>query len=119
MVNSYIKEISGDNFSAKDFRTWAGTVHALEAFRELGPAETQTRVQKNIVAALDSVAEQLGNTRTVCKKYYVHPLVIEHYTNGTLAKYFEKMQETGGTLSADEEILMIILEKNTPTVIAA
>lgn len=120
MVNAYIKEISADSFSAKDFRTWAGTVHALEAFRELGAAETQTQAQKNVVAALDMVAKQLGNTRTVCKKYYVHPIVTETYVEGGLTKFFEKAYGVEDSLlSLEEEILMRLLAKNTSALIAA
>lgn len=120
MVNAYIKEISAGSFSAKDFRTWAGTIHALEAFRELGIAETQTQAQRNVVAALDMVAKQLGNTRTVCKKYYVHPIIPEMYVEGSLIKFFEK-QEDGrdSLLSQEEEILMRLLAKNTSALIAA
>jgi DNA topoisomerase-1 len=120
MVNAYIKEISAGSFSAKDFRTWAGTVHALEAFHELGVAETQTQAQKNVVAALDMVAKQLGNTRTVCKKYYVHPIVTDTYIEGGLAKFFEEVEEAKDSLlSLEEEILMRLLAKNTSALIAA
>jgi DNA topoisomerase-1 len=123
MVNNYIKEIGGGNFTAKDFRTWAGSLHAIEAFKEIGDCTTATQLKKNIVNALDMVANQLGNTRTVCKKYYVHPFVIEHYTNKTIAKYFKDFDvstcpdDTG--LSAEEQILMKMLEDGGTTVIAA
>jgi len=83
MVNEYIKKISGSDFTAKDFRTWAGTVQALMAFKELGLYETQTEAKKKIVEALDKVSVQLGNTRSVCKKYYVHPVIISLYENGS------------------------------------
>lgn len=123
MVNNYIKEISGGNFTAKDFRTWAGTLHALEAFKELGLAETVTETKKKIVAALDMVAKQLGNTRTVCKKYYVHPSIIDHYTNKTIMKYLDQITnaECGDqvALSAEEQILMKMLGDSGSTVIAA
>ncbi|MBS1587647.1 MAG: DNA topoisomerase IB [Bacteroidetes bacterium] len=120
MVNAYIKEISAGSFSAKDFRTWAGTIHALEAFRELGIAETQTQAQRNVVAALDMVAKQLGNTRTVCKKYYVHPIIPEMYVEGSLIKFFEKLEDVRDSLlSQEEEILMRLLAKNTSALIAA
>lgn len=86
MVNNYIKKISGTDFSAKDFRTWAGTLHAFKAFKELGSFETDTEKKKKIVEALDMVAGQLGNTRTVCKKYYVHPAIISLYEENALTK---------------------------------
>lgn len=115
MVNSYIKEISGDDFSAKDFRTWAGTVNAFIAFKDLGFFDTQTETKKKIVEALDNVAKSLGNTRTVCKKYYVHPMIINMYENKTLEKYFadlEKMEanDDEASLTAEERMVMRILE---------
>jgi DNA topoisomerase-1 len=70
MVNNYIKTISGGDFTAKDFRTWAGTVQALLALKELGDFSSESEMNKKIVAAIDLVARQLGNTRAVCKKYY-------------------------------------------------
>jgi len=115
MVNSYIKEISGGNFTAKDFRTWAGTLHALSAFKQIGCCDTQTEIKKKIVEALDMVAKQLNNTRTVCRKYYVHPALIELYTDRRIEKYFSHMEnydctseETG--LNNEEKVLMKILE---------
>ncbi len=121
MVNNYIKEISGAGFTAKDFRTWAGSLHALEAFEKIGSAETVTATKKNIVAALDIVASHLGNTRTVCRKYYVHPVIIDHYTNNTLPKYLNKLDEiiacnTNAELSDSEKILMKILETSPATI---
>jgi len=75
MVNEYIKNICCDNFTAKDFRTWTGSVHAVEAFKELGCCESETEKKKRIVQVLDIVAKRLGNTRAVCKKYYIHPII--------------------------------------------
>jgi len=123
MVNNYIKEISGGSFTAKDFRTWAGTLHAIEAFKEMGCSDTVTGTKKNIVAALDAVAMQLGNTRTVCKKYYVHPMVIDHYTNKTITKYLSKLEtvncDAGTDLTAAEQVMMSMLEDGSTAVIAA
>jgi len=115
MVNSYIKEISGGDFTAKDFRTWSGTVNAFLAFKELGFFETQTESKRKIVAALDNVAQQLGNTRTVCKKYYVHPQIISMYENKTLEKYFDELEKLEANddktgLTPEEKIVMKILE---------
>ena len=117
MINEYIRTISGHNFTAKDFRTWAGTVNAFLAFRELGMAETTTATKKNIVEALDKVASQLGNTRTVCKKYYVHPLIIALYESKGIEKYFSQLNEiekddNKADLTSDEKIIMKILEHN-------
>lgn len=117
MVNEYIKDISGGDFTAKDFRTWAGTVQALLAFKELGFSETQAGIKKNIVAALDVVSELLGNTRTVCKKYYVHPLIISLYESQTLEKYLKQLDELQkddniSDLTSEEKLLMKILNLN-------
>src|SRR5664280_2749827 len=71
MVNEYIKKISGGDFTAKDFRTWAGTIHAFLAFKQLGGFETDAEAKKKVTDALDIVSKHLGNTRNVCKKYYV------------------------------------------------
>lgn len=84
MVNQYIHEAVGAGFTAKDFRTWAGSMHALEAFLELGVADSDTACKKNVVTVLDIVSKKLGNTRTVCKKYYVHPGLIRLYEEGNL-----------------------------------
>ncbi len=84
-INAYLREITGQDFTAKDFRTWAGTMYAATALREMGPAGTQREVRANIVRAVDLVARRLGNTRAVCRKYYVHPRVIEAYERGIVA----------------------------------
>lgn len=115
MVNNYIKEISGGDFTAKDFRTWAGTVHALLAFKELGFGETQTQSKKNVVAALDIVSQHLGNTRTVCKKYYVHPAILSLYEDKGLEKYMDELNaieknDNKSDLTVEEKVLMKILE---------
>lgn len=122
MVNSYIREISGGNFTAKDFRTWTGTLHALEAFREVGAADTVTAIKKNIVTVLDAVAGHLGNTRTVCRKYYVHPTILDLYTNQLLHKlrvdFEEKNRQSDPSgLLPDEQLLMHILEKHSGALI--
>ena len=112
MVNHYLKKISGEDFTAKDFRTWAGTVHSIMAFKELGFCETETQTKKNVVAALDMVSEHLGNTRTVCKKYYVHPVIINLYENKKLQGYLNDIKpSTKNNLACEENLLMNILEK--------
>lgn len=116
MVNQYIKAISGgEDFTAKDFRTWTGTIYSLVAFKEIGTSETMTGTKHNIVAALDMVAKQLGNTRSVCKKYYVHPAIISLYENKTLHDYLAEPENTEqcgpNDLAWEEKLLMKILEK--------
>jgi DNA topoisomerase-1 len=108
-VNNYIKEITGEDFTAKDFRAWAGSLHALCAFREIGEHIGITDCKKKVVAVLDSVSAKLGNTRTVCKKYYVHPTVIAAFEKGTLWKYENKHTLTTETLNAEEQTLLELL----------
>ena len=83
-LNAYLRNLSGMDFTAKDFRTWAGTVVAFQALREIGPADTATAIKSNLLSAIDMVAESLGNTRAVCRKYYIHPAVIEAYETNQL-----------------------------------
>ncbi|ADY52380.1 DNA topoisomerase [Pseudopedobacter saltans DSM 12145] len=109
-VNSYIKEISGEDFTAKDFRTWFGSVHAICAFRDMGSWEKQTELKSNIVQAIDYVAQKLGNTRTVCKKYYVHPTVISSYENGRIHLY-KTRNTSSGCFTDYEKLLIKILDK--------
>lgn len=115
MVNDYIKEISGEDFTAKDFRTWSGTVSALIAFKEIGYAETHKEYKKKVKEALEIVASHLGNTSTVCRKYYVHPLVINLYENNTIKKYLDELEEIEendgkADLTHEEKLVLKILE---------
>lgn len=114
MVNQYLREISGREFTAKDFRTWSGTVRALFAFRQCGPAENITTARKNIVTVLDDVARHLGNTRTVCKKYYVHPLVIELYEQGKLHTIIETCKTHKHELLQHEEAVLLRILDQAP-----
>ncbi|HEY4326009.1 MAG TPA: DNA topoisomerase IB [Mucilaginibacter sp.] len=113
-VNNYLKEITGEDFTAKDFRTWAGSVSALYAFKTAGEFDTITECRKKIVSVLDEVALNLGNTRTVCKKYYVHPTVIKSYEEGTIFKYIDKLDEENDVniaeLNMAEKALLNLLE---------
>jgi DNA topoisomerase-1 len=113
-INHYLHEITGEDFTAKDFRTWAGSVSALYAFKEAGEFDTVTECRKKIVSVLDEVAINLGNTRTVCKKYYVHPTVIKSYEEGTLFNYIKQLDEEkevkAAELNTAEKALLDILE---------
>ena len=116
MVNRYIKEASGGDFSAKDFRTWAGTLNILRAFKSLGQAGCDADLKKNVLAALDDVSKKLGNTRTVCKKYYVHPGIIELYEQNNLHKYLNELDAIEASdnltgLTSEERVLMKILKE--------
>lgn len=116
VVNQYIKEAAGGmDFTAKDFRTWAGSLNILWAFKAIGEAMNATECKKKIVEALDQVSRKLGNTRTVCKKYYVHPGLIRLYEENKLKKYIKKLDQIEEPdipvqLTGSEEILMKILK---------
>src|SRR5262249_45764956 len=81
-VNAYVREISGQDFTAKDFRTWSGTVLAARALAEVGPFRSAAHARRNVAGAVESVAKRLGNTRAVCRKCYIHPAVITAYVDG-------------------------------------
>lgn len=83
-VNDYLQHITGENFTAKDFRTWAATVTTTCALQDLGAYESQTQAKKHVVRAIEAAAQHLGNTPTICRKSYVHPEVIDAYLNGSL-----------------------------------
>ncbi len=84
-VNAYLQELCEEEVTAKDFRTWSGTMLAARALRDVGPAQTEAEAKRNVNAALDQVAKRLGNTRAVARKYYVHPAVIAAYHRGVSA----------------------------------
>jgi len=115
MVNGYIRAAAGDvDFTAKDFRTWAGSLHALHALRSVGEANTATQCRKNIVTALDLVSNKLGNTRTVCRKYYVHPSLLKLYEENKLAAWLGELDRrtnhgVRNGLTAEEQVLIKIL----------
>ncbi|HVR95817.1 MAG TPA: DNA topoisomerase IB [Thermoanaerobaculia bacterium] len=83
-VNSYLREITGEDFTAKDFRTWGGTVLALSSLLEIGACESEKEANKAVVETIKRVAGELGNRPAICRKYYVHPLVIESFVQGKL-----------------------------------
>ncbi|WEF34436.1 DNA topoisomerase IB [Pseudoduganella chitinolytica] len=81
-VNDYLRTITGEDYTAKDFRTWSGTVLAALALQEFEKFDSETQAKKNVVRAIESVAKKLGNTPSVCRKCYVHPAVVEAYMDG-------------------------------------
>jgi DNA topoisomerase I len=85
-VNAYLREIAGGDFTAKDFRTWAGTLRAADALLAAGSVEGRAARRRAILAAIDEVAAELNNTRAVCRKYYVHPGVLDAFEAGRLAE---------------------------------
>jgi DNA topoisomerase I len=89
-VNDYLRDVTGEDFSAKDFRTWAATVAATQELCRMGVAASEAVQQRNVIAAIDEVAEQLGNTRAVCRNSYIHPDVIGGYSDGSLARAWSR-----------------------------
>lgn len=85
-VNAYLRDACGADYTAKDFRTWAGTVVAAIALRKAGAFESEAEAKHNVVGAIDRAARRLGNTRAVCRHSYVHPAVIESYLDGSMEK---------------------------------
>lgn len=117
MINEYIKRISGGDYTAKDFRTWAGTVHAFLAFKQIGGFETKAEAKKKISEALQFVSKQLGNTPNVCKKYYIHPSILSLYENKSLEKYLSELEQINvndnkADLTSEEKVVLKILENN-------
>jgi DNA topoisomerase I len=116
-VNEYIRSATTADFSAKDIRTWAGSIQALQAFKSVGEALSDAACRKNIIEVLDTVSKKLGNTRTVCKKYYVHPSLLKLYEEKNLATYLGELDnathaEGEPGLSAVEQVLMKILKNS-------
>ena len=89
-VNSYLQEHTGADFSAKDFRTWGGSVLAGDAFYQMGDAQNPTSLKKNISEVVGKVSEHLGNTKRVCRTYYIHPVIISSYERNILTPHFDR-----------------------------
>jgi DNA topoisomerase-1 len=99
-VNGYLQRISGQDFTAKDFRTWAGTVLAARALKNHEcPAGSLRKARRNVASAIASVAIQLGNTKAVCRKCYVHPDIVQAYLNGTLLETLSRASQEGSSRS--------------------
>ena len=115
-VNDYLREISGGEFTAKYFRTWAGTVVAAKALADMGPPKNQRAAKRNVVRAVEAVAESLGNTPAIARKSYIHPHVVEAYLAGTLSELWERPlpkrpAATAARLRSDEQRLLRILKQ--------
>ena len=110
-VNQYLREIAGQEFSTKDFRTWVGTMYAIAALSEIGPWTSQRQAKSNILRAIDRVSEQLNNTRAVCRKYYVHPAIFETYLSGTMLDLLQNgtKEKVVAGLRAEEAALVRLL----------
>ena len=115
-VNAYLKEVTGQDFTAKDFRTWAGTVLAAEALQEFEKFDSQAQAKKNVVKAIERVAQRLGNTKAVCRKCYVHPTILNSYMDGNLIEQLkgraEKELKHAGRLPPQEAAVVALLQQN-------
>jgi DNA topoisomerase-1 len=102
-LSAYVKQVMGDEFTPKDFRTWAGTLIAAVRLAELGAAEEPRRVQKNVLMAIDEVAHRLGNTRDIARASYISPRVIDHYLEGSVVAHAGEYLEE--VIAAEQEDL--------------
>ncbi|GAC1457942.1 MAG: DNA topoisomerase IB [Candidatus Limnocylindrales bacterium] len=115
-VNAYLKEIAGDDFTAKDFRTWAGTVLAVRALEELDGYGSEAEAKRQVQAAVESVAKRLGNTRAVCRKCYIHPAVLDAYLDGSLLRSRDSLRREieeapeRNALTAEERRVLRVLK---------
>ena len=112
-VNAYLKEITGTEFTSKDFRTWAGTVLAARLLGQAEPQSSVTAGKREIARAIDEVAKRLGNTRAVCRKCYVHPAVIEAYLDGSITRALAR------PTAAEAAILRLLKKRNRTSARAA
>jgi DNA topoisomerase-1 len=115
-VNDYLREISGEEFTAKDFRTWAGTVLAALALNEFEKVESNVQARKNVVAAIESVAKRLGNTPAICRKCYIHPEVLNSYLDGSMVRMLQvktekQFRENPGRLKPEEAAVLGLLRR--------
>jgi DNA topoisomerase-1 len=115
-VNDYLREITGQDFTAKDFRTWTGTVLAAVALKEFEAFDSQAQARRTIVSAIESVAERLGNTPTVCRNCYVHPIVLKSYLDGTLVDSLKseiehELSDSLSTFSPEEAAVLAFLQQ--------
>jgi DNA topoisomerase-1 len=119
-VNKYLRAITGRDITAKDFRTWTGTMLAAESFREMGSAATKREAERNVLRAIDRTAERLGNTRAVCRKYYIHPALIEAYLDGAVLpplpeRVWQERRSHGPTLRRHEAEVLAFLKARVGT----
>ncbi|MYM34808.1 DNA topoisomerase IB [Duganella sp. FT94W] len=115
-VNDYLQSVTGADYTAKDFRTWAGTVLAAVALQEYEKYDSEAQAKKNVVQAIESVAKKLGNTPTICRKCYVHPAVIESYLDGTMLTALrrraqQELKEDLHALHPEEAAVLALLQQ--------
>jgi len=110
-VNAYLRDITGKDITAKNFRTWAGTVLAATALQDCEPADSEAAAKKNITTIVKRVAAQLGNTVAICRKCYIHPSVLDAYKRGSLERRSEKAVDTLWGLKPEEAFLVALLKR--------
>ncbi|HLL40678.1 MAG TPA: hypothetical protein VK357_13570 [Rubrobacteraceae bacterium] len=115
-LNAYVKEVMGEEFTPKDFRTWAGTLIATVSLAELGITQDLEQAQKNVLAAVDDVAHRLGNTRDIARASYISPRIIDHYLEGSVIAYYgelveEIVAEQKDLTEGEEELLKLLNKK--------
>src|SRR6202158_1844042 len=114
-VNQYLQEVSGEDYTAKDYRPWSATVLAIGALRDVARFESDAEAKRNVVAAIDSVARRLGHTRAVCRRSYVHPRVIDTYMDGSLEGILSIVSSKAyRNLKADEVAVLALLKRKLP-----
>ena len=114
-VNAYLKAITGQDYTSKDFRTWAGTVLAAELLRSGEPFDSDAQARKNIVRAVESVAQRLGNTKAVCRKAYIHPAVFGSYLDRSMldsaVQRAKGAARSAHALTASELVVLSLLQR--------
>jgi DNA topoisomerase-1 len=117
-VNDYLQEVAGFPYTAKDFRTWGGTLRAATVLAELGPARSKREATKNVVTAVRLVAAELGNTPAICRQSYVHPIIIEKYLDSGVTIQWDrnraKRRSVAGAHSPEERALIGFLDRHFP-----
>jgi DNA topoisomerase-1 len=114
-VNAYLKEITGQDYTSKDFRTWAGTVLAAQTLKDFEKVASDAQAKKNIVRAVEAVAKRLGNTKAVCRKCYIHPAIFDAYLDGsmvrTLADRASRAARKAGDFTEAEAAVLGLLQR--------
>ena len=114
-VNAYLKEITGQDYTSKDFRTWAGTVLAAQMLKEFEKVDSDAKAKKNIVSAVEAVAKRLGNTKAVCRKCYIHPAIFDAYLDGSMVRTIADRARRAARHAADfteaESAVLGLLER--------
>jgi DNA topoisomerase I len=114
-VNEYLREVTGEDFTSKDFRTWAGTVLAAQLLRDFEGFDSEAQAKRNIIRAVESVAKRLGNTKAVCRKCYIHPAVLDSYMDGsmlaTVAQRARRVAQAADALTPGEAAVLGLLQR--------